>query len=256
MGKTHKAEVDLQTSHGVIRVPVRVVRRSSIRHLRVSVDLYNEVSLNIPPHVSERWALRFLQEQAEWIYELLRDSPGTLNLEDYLRQRPIVSGLGKDWQVELAEDRRTGFVTDRNDCRIRLRYDPGQDVSAQLAHCLRRFARVVIPARVEQLADRRRLRYHRIFIRDQRSRWGSCSERGTLSFNWRLVLLPVELHDYIIMHELAHLTHMNHSKAYWNLMKRYDPQCERNDACITELSGLLMRLGRTPTPDGEVLRGR
>lgn len=253
MRKTWKAKIDLTTSHGVLRLPVRVVRRSSIRHLRVTVDLYNEVSLNVPQNVSERWALKFLQEQADWIYEVLKKSPETITLAEYLRQRPRVSGLGKEWQVELVEDRRAGFDIDRTECRIRLKYGPDKDVSQQLAQSLRRFARVVIHARVEEVARMRELRYHRIFIRDQRTRWGSCSERGTLSFNWRLVLLPTELHDYLIMHELAHLTHMNHSGAFWKLVKDYDPDCDRNDAWITELSGLLMRLGRKAGVDAESL---
>lgn len=65
--------------------------------------------------------------------------------------------------------------------------------------------------------------YTRITIRDQKTRWGSCSAKGTLSFNWRLMLAPPAILDYVVVHELCHLTHMNHSKAFWDAVAAVCP---------------------------------
>lgn len=65
--------------------------------------------------------------------------------------------------------------------------------------------------------------YTRITIRDQKTRWGSCSSRGTLSFNWRLMLAPPAVLDYVVVHELCHLEHMNHSKDFWHCVEMILP---------------------------------
>ena len=65
--------------------------------------------------------------------------------------------------------------------------------------------------------------YERLTIRDQRTRWGSCSSRGTLSFNWRLVLAPSAVLDYVVVHELCHLRHPNHSARFWSLVAERRP---------------------------------
>lgn len=66
--------------------------------------------------------------------------------------------------------------------------------------------------------------YTSVTVRDQKTRWGSCSSRGTLSFNYRLIFAPPQVLDYVVVHELCHLTHMNHSKDFWNKVASVMPE--------------------------------
>lgn len=79
----------------------------------------------------------------------------------------------------------------------------------------RETARERITGRVQYYAPMMRVKYNRIFIKEQKTRWGSCSSLGNLNFNWKLILLEPGLLDYVVVHELAHLKQMNHSPAFW-----------------------------------------
>lgn len=87
----------------------------------------------------------------------------------------------------------------------------------------RKAATEYIPKRVDYYLTLTGGHYERITIREQKTRWGSCSSNGTLSFNWRLMLAPPRVLDYVIVHELCHLTHMNHSKAFWDAVEKVMP---------------------------------
>jgi predicted metal-dependent hydrolase len=87
----------------------------------------------------------------------------------------------------------------------------------------RRTARALIRDTAEREAARIGVEYTRIAIRDTRSRWGSCSESGSLSFTWRLALAPRAILDYVVVHELCHLRHHDHSRRFWSLLERVRP---------------------------------
>ena len=80
-------------------------------------------------------------------------------------------------------------------------------------------AKEILPPRVAYFAQMLGVSYGRITIRNQRTRWGSCSSKGNLNFNFLLVLVPAEVRDYVVVHELCHLKEMNHSKDFWNLVE-------------------------------------
>ena len=87
----------------------------------------------------------------------------------------------------------------------------------------REHARSLVQERIRHFNAHYGFRVGRIFIKNHKSRWGSCSEKGNLNFNYKIALLPVELADYIIVHELCHLREMNHSPSFWRLVEEIMP---------------------------------
>ena len=91
-------------------------------------------------------------------------------------------------------------------------------------HAYRSYARVYLPTRLQLLSEQHQLPFGKTSIRSQRTRWGSCSARKNISLNWRLIQMPAEVCDYVLLHELAHTQHMNHSTEFWGLVERMAPE--------------------------------
>lgn len=85
-------------------------------------------------------------------------------------------------------------------------------------------ARRVFKSKLDQHAKRMQVTYHDFRLKDQKTRWGSCSSKGNLNLNWRLIMAPEEGIDYLIIHELAHLTHLNHSERFWQRVAMFMPE--------------------------------
>ena len=119
----------------------------------------------------------------------------------------------------------------------------------------RNAARIHFADRVAFYHKRTGGNYTSITIRDQKSRWGSCSSRGTLSFNYRLMFAPPNVLDYVVVHELCHLTHMNHSKDFWHMVEHIMPDYKIYKSWLREhgqelsLENHLNRLGIPLTLD-------
>lgn len=94
----------------------------------------------------------------------------------------------------------------------------------------------IFPERVEYYARKMGISYGRITIREQKTRWGSCSSKGNLNFNWKLTLMPMEILDYVVVHELAHRREMNHSREFWKIVEQVLPDYQDRRRRLKELT--------------------
>jgi predicted metal-dependent hydrolase len=165
--------------------------------------------------VDELVEVRRSRRARRWTLSVPWGAPPTLTVPQWMQEPDVerIIAMHRDW-----------IARERAKQRPRLRLDP-QFVSESEA---RRAARELVTMLCEEEAAELGVRWSRIDIRDQRSRWGSCSTRGTLSFNWRLVLAPFEVLDYVVVHELCHLREPNHSRKFWRLVESRRPDWRRH----------------------------
>lgn len=220
---------------GVVEVKLRRNPRARRLSLRVEPALGGAV-LTLPKRSSRRAAEAFVMEHADWLAAGLSAMPPEVSLED----GTVLEVLGRRARIRHCPERRSG-----------VEWGDGEIlVSGQVEHLPRRLkdflkkeARVAITPIVLELAEAIGKSPGRVTLRDTRSRWGSCSARGDLSFSWRLIFAPPAVLRYVVAHEVAHLKHMDHSKAFWATVTDLHPTTDKDRDWLRENGAKLHRVG-------------
>lgn len=245
-----EAEMELlavPTSVGTELMPVQVRRSRRARRLRLTIGRQSEAILTIPRGCSRKEGIEFLNRHGDWLKKHLarqKTQNSSMSLMAFLQRQAWLSISGRKMPVEIAFGELSSFRIEEPEEVARVVLGRDGDKDASLVQILRGLAVDALKMRTEKLAQTRGLKVGRVSVRNQKTRWGSCSDRGTVSLNWRLILVRPELQDYIIWHELAHLNEMNHSARFWTLLDSYVPEAREHDREVTGISRELMALGR------------
>ncbi|HSK07946.1 MAG TPA: SprT family zinc-dependent metalloprotease [Vicinamibacterales bacterium] len=199
---------------------VTCVRHPRARRYLLRVDEDGGIRVTLPRRGSRAEALRFVREKIDWIEReryriaLERATAGWVNA-----RQALVDGCWVDLTILPGDPPRVRVAGHE----ARARTAAAQDVASAAHQLLRAHAARVLPARIRALAAAHGYRVAGVAVRDQRSRWGSCSASGRISLNWRLVQMPPPVRDYILLHELAHIRHPDHSRRFWREVERLCP---------------------------------
>ena len=125
-------------------------------------------------------------------------------------------------------EKRSSSQVVEDDFRLAKHHAEQTSIQRALETLYRRKARERFAARADHFADEMDVEYDKIEIRNQRTKWGSCSTTGTLSLNWRLMMAPPDVIDHVVIHELAHLLEQNHSDEFWEIVSEHDREYEQH----------------------------
>ncbi len=184
------------------------------RRVLLKIDAMAGGAVLVCPTPAARYrALAFAQRNAAWVRRRLAQAPEAIPFAD----GATLPLLGRPCLVRHDPRGWRGVERVVDEIRVGGRRE---HLSRRLEDWLRREARDELAARAETMAARLDLRPGRVTARDPRTRWGSCSSRGALSFSWRLILAPEAVLDYVVAHEVAHLREANHGPDFWALVAR------------------------------------
>ena len=222
---------------GPRQIPLQLVRNPRARRYVLRLRRDGSARVTIPRGGSVAAAQAFAQRHAAWLERQLQrldtqpteSTPWHIGLEILFRGEPV--------RLEAGGGDRSGTIRFA-DQSVAVS-DPVEKLRPAIERHLRGLAERELPPRVFELAALHQLTIRRVTVRNQKSRWGSCSRRGTISLNWRLVQAPAFVCDYIILHELMHLRQMNHSARYWREVESVCPDYRTAELWLKRHSALL-----------------
>lgn len=214
--------------------PYRIVVNSRARRARLKVSPVGEVEVVVPSEFPQHWVSSFVYAHREWLLE-------TLNRIHVARARwhgndpawpeeVSFRHSGERWRVLTQPTVRSGVQAGDGVLQVR-----GKDMRGRqqaLQRWLSRAATARLAPALEQLAGELGAAPERLQVRQQRSRWGSCSSRGHIQLNRALVFLPTDLVRYVLIHELCHLQHPNHSRRFWGRVAEADTNWRQHDRAM------------------------
>jgi predicted metal-dependent hydrolase len=206
-------------------IPYTVRRSPRAQRVRVNVHAHAGVEVVLPARAPERAAAVAVAELRPWIERRLAEA------------RDVVAAIAGRGGTLPYLDETLALVGEPGRTRAHRRGGhllvPDGDASPAIERFYRRAARAEIAPRLDRAAAGAGLRYSRLDIRGQRTRWASCSASGRMSFNWRLLLAPERVLEYVVWHEVCHLAVLDHSPRFWALLAEHWPSWREERAWLS-----------------------
>jgi len=224
--------LETQLDIGGELVPVRVRRHPRARRILMRLERTGRaVRVTVPDWVSLQSGVDFASWKSGWIAEHLENRPQPVPFAHGVR----IPLRGQMHMIFHVPERRGVVWAEGKDETARICVTGAQEhLPRRLLDWLKQQAKADLTEACRHYAARMGQSFARIFVRDQKSRWGSCSARGNLAFSWRLILAPPEVLDYLAAHEVAHLAELNHSARFWKLVRAHCPHVDRAEEWLSE----------------------
>lgn len=220
------------------RLELKISRRA--RRIALRLDSASRVmNLVVPVRFNMKKAEKFALEHREWIREKLADLPAPVPFT----HGAVIPVLGRARQLDITYDPALKITTiTMDEDRITVSTNQ-QDPANRIARFLKNEARTHFSRLAHEKAVLIKKQIKEVQIRDTKSRWGSCGPDGRISFSWRLIFAPYAAMDYVVAHEVAHLTHMNHGQQFWKLCEELCDDYHQGKKWIRSHGNELLRYG-------------
>lgn len=208
------------------------------KNVKLKVSLKNGLEFVVPKRFNQQAIPQLLEQHRKWIEkQLLKISAEKYaNQHDFLPREINLPAIQQHWKID--------YIGMTEQKKFRLVFRPHNDIALigninnklackkLLITLLKNIARQFLPKQLAEVSEQIQLPYSSVTIRNQSTRWGSCSSAKTINLNYQLLFFSPELARHVMIHELCHTKHMNHSDKFWNLVAKFDSNWQVNDRLL------------------------
>lgn len=213
-------------------IPYEIIKSEKAKKMRITI-VDDQVKVTLPRGVSVNQGRQFIYAKKEWIFNKIHEFRV---MQAYKCQRKYQDGekflyRGIEYVLEVKKfsKNRPEVELKNNVMHVFLPNQINQKgngglIKETLVNWYKNEAQKIFRKKLDHYSQIMNLKYNQFRVKEQKTRWGSCSNKGNINLNWKIILAPDPVLDYLIIHELAHLKYMNHSKEFWQLVARFSPQ--------------------------------
>ena len=217
--------------------PKYTIRRSQrARHLRLLIRPDSSIEIVLPPFAAKAEGLFFLEQKRDWVLQKLNqvyevENEKRCRIENFPPKKIQLAAIGQLWKVDYQDVGKVKkiYLMESSEQQLFLRGNTHSisSVLDSLKRWLLAQAKNHLSLKLKKLANQHRFKFMNVDFRFQKTLWGSCSKEARISLNTKLLFLPSDLVEYVMIHELCHLQHLNHSKRFWKCVASCMPNYEQ-----------------------------
>lgn len=213
-----------------------IIDYKKVKKIRLQIEADGVIRLTAPKNSDEETLVSIVKKHADLILERLRSREDAYRVDDKIFGEKFLL-FGREYEVDLIEDadlKKTEVTLDKDMMRIRIKSSEKEYVKKEMIRFYKKTLRRHVMKRIASYQQKIKIKPKEIVVEESNTAWGSCSSQRRLMFNWKLAMAPVEVIDYIVVHEMCHLEHMNHSKSFWTLVGKIMPDYKQKSRWLGE----------------------
>ncbi|MCX8055629.1 MAG: M48 family metallopeptidase [Ignavibacteria bacterium] len=220
-----------------MQIEINKIIRSNRKTIALKIDNQCNLIIKAPASVPLSYIQKIVQQKQNWIIAKKIEVQNRKKFTRNLSNGAKITIFGNDYFINYVDNLQ--FALHLKNDQLLIASDLSKHIKPLLKQLIIKMAKEYFSVNVAKWASVMELKYNRISIKNTVSRWGSCSSLGNLNFNWKLAFAPLEVIDYIIIHELSHLRHLNHSSDFWNEVRKYCPEYKKHKKWLKDNVQLL-----------------
>ncbi len=215
--------------------------RTARKTTRLKIISATQLEVRAPLTKSDNEIKELLYKQSDWITSLLPKL--NMSISQVLPEKLFLRGKELSLQYHIKPDSKVTVTHNKNAFILTYPPDtPAVDLRYAIIQYYRQLAKNILTERTQFWAEKIGVTVNRITIKEQRTLWGSCSRKHNVNYNWHIIEAPDEVIDYLVIHELCHLRHMNHWPSFWRTVATFDPQYHEHDRYLNRMPSRLSPL--------------